>query len=146
MRASVRCRWWPLLPALVLGAWVGVPTQARASCGDYVVIGGKPGHAGNMAPTAPAPNDGRPSPAQLPNQGQPCHGPSCSGSSTPFVPVAPAPAPTGPQGDEWGWVSTAPLGRDAGWGRGLCDFGLSCPFSLPTSIFHPPRCAVAMSA
>jgi len=124
----VRCRCWPLLPAVLLGAWLCAPAAARASCGDYVTLGGKPAHGEQQA----APD--RP-PAPMP----PCHGPSCSGVPRPDAPMPPAPAPTGPHADEWGWLCAAPGGPEFGPIAWLRDADAVFPVSPATSIFHPPR-------
>src|SRR5262245_60656113 len=145
MQAPVLHRWWPIVPAVLLGAWLGAPSVARASCGDYVVIGGQPArgqHSGMTPPTVPL--DHRPLPVPAPDHRGPCHGPSCSGA--PAMPVPPAPAPTGPHGEEWGWLSTTPGGPENGptsWRRG-CD--APRPSTLSTSIFHPPRRDASPSA
>jgi hypothetical protein len=137
MSPQVRHRWWPLLPAVLLGAWLCAPAAARASCGDYVTFGGKPAHGPPHAA-----GDGHPTP--LPAPTPPCHGPSCSGSPLPLAPP-PAPAPTGPHADEWGWLSTAAGGPESGPEPRWYDRPAPRPFCLPTSIFHPPRRAARPS-
>ena len=68
---------------VLLASIVYAPSQAEASCGDYVMIGGKhvpAGHSGSMQHDMPGDHD----------SGKPrCHGPSCSNGS--FPPAAPAP-------------------------------------------------------
>jgi hypothetical protein len=142
MRVPIACRWWLLLPAALLGA----PPVARASCGDYVVIGGQPArgqHHSGMTP-ATAPSDNQPAPA--PDHRRPCHGPSCSGAPTPVQPASPAPAPTGPHGTEWGWLTTAPDRPDVGPMSRWRAVDAARPLRLATSILHPPRRDASPSA
>ncbi len=66
---------------VLLASALVCPSRAEASCGDYVMIGGR--HAGHGA-GAPAGNEQMPSPAR-----PGCHGPLCSNNSIP--PAAPSP-------------------------------------------------------
>jgi hypothetical protein len=125
----IRCRWWTLLPAALLGAWLAAPVAARASCGDYVMIGPKPAHG---------PQHGDRTPPPAPEREAPCHGPSCSGQSLPVAPT-PAPVPTGPHGDDWGWPGIALDRADSGPIRRFGPPDSPRPASLPTSVFRPPR-------
>lgn len=65
--------------------------ESRASCGDYVIVGGKSSPSSVASPRAtPSPSTGAPnSPMQNPTSHLPCHGPNCS-SGLPPVPVAPS--------------------------------------------------------
>jgi hypothetical protein len=67
-----------------------LPRMARASCGDYVHIGG------HKRPTADQ---------QTPRPPAPCHGPNCSRGPT-QPPITPAPVPPA-TGERW----AVPLGR-----------------------------------
>jgi hypothetical protein len=65
--------------AVLLASAVVAPPRADASCGDYVMIGGR--HVGHP----PADSSQESQAPTVPN----CHGPMCSNNSIP--PVAPAP-------------------------------------------------------
>src|SRR5205823_3883467 len=99
VRSRPRCPWWTLLPAVLVGVGLGAPA-AQASCGSYVVIGNKPVHTGDPAGLMPPVLPAAPSP--------PCHGPFCSGNPLPQTPLAPAPAPTTPVGQEWALLDGCP--------------------------------------
>jgi hypothetical protein len=118
---------WSLLFAVLTGAWIGAPAEARASCGDYVVIGQKAGDYDSRHSPAPAP---------VPT---PCHSPSCSGDPTPAMPAPPAPVPTGPHADEFGCLSTHADGPAPAHGSWWFGTDPANPAARVTSIFHPPR-------
>lgn len=71
----------------LFGSVFFAPTKAQASCGDYVMIGGK-AHGGMLhAPTPGAKNESDQNSADGRKVPRPCHGPSCSNESRgPIVP------------------------------------------------------------
>src|SRR5262245_21096687 len=91
----------PLSGVLALAGLLLAP-EARADCGDYVSVGGRP-------PAVPVADDPRPAAPPV------CHGPHCSRreSPPPAAPVAPVPVPA----DDWvfaaGGVAAPPAGT--GW-------------------------------
>src|SRR5262245_1565228 len=100
MSASVVRRWagcvagWALpIVACVLLA----PETARASCGDYVVINGRPSNVMAHHGAMPA-EPGASAPARGP--AKPCSGPTCS--ARPHEPLAPVPTNPPPPSQEWG--------------------------------------------
>jgi hypothetical protein len=109
--------------ALVVGC-LFAPSQARASCGDYVTVGSDSDHS--------KPND-----HETPRQQPPCHGPSCSGMPT-SLPLASAPAAPIRERD---WAALAfptlllePCPLDV-----LADAAGPDAVRRGHSIFHPPR-------
>jgi hypothetical protein len=107
------------------------PSAARASCGDYVLVGGhsaaSPEH-GAQVPDAPA----------LPAGGHvPCSGPLCSRHvpPLPLLPLVPAPE----RGDQWGCVDPASLvPEDEALDR-VADDALGRPVRHALAVYHPPR-------
>jgi hypothetical protein len=82
-----------LLPAILIALtqWGLAPSAAQATCGDYVLVGGRPAHS---SVETSATNDEMNVPvdaATSPSGHIPCSGPLCSGDvPRPFgVPVAP---------------------------------------------------------
>lgn len=104
--------------------------DARAGCGDYVVVGSRMVHADrDAAPPSPRPDNEPPRPA--------CRGPSCSPAHLP--PAPPPPATTPQQAEQWGCLVPAPVPTP---GRAL----LCAPPAGPAAsrghaddVFHPPR-------
>jgi hypothetical protein len=113
--------------ALAVGC-VFAPSQAHASCGDYVHVGS------DSEQSKPSDNQ---TPQQPKRQQPPCHGPSCSGmpsslplASSPSVPV---------REREWAALAFPTLLPEP------------CPLDVPAdcpgpdavrhsgSVFHPPR-------
>jgi hypothetical protein len=112
--------------ALLVGV-LAAPSWSRASCGDYVHIGGPDtrraaGHG--EAPKTPADHPG------------PCHGPNCG--RNPAAPAAPAfPAPAHPR--EWGCVPHPAASRSLSPGYPFPGEGSSRPVKRPSPVWHPPR-------
>ena len=83
------CRWQAVPLVLLAAAWL-VPSQARASCGDYVTIGAK--HAAQAAQakmTGQRTGDAEDDDTSPAGPGPLCHGPHCSNGS--FPPASPVP-------------------------------------------------------
>jgi hypothetical protein len=106
------------------------PVAARASCGEYVVMG--PHHTTLAAPEPnlhPEPGGSAPGPA-------PCSGPTCSrGRPLPVLPLLPAPDST----EHWAWllVELAVTGPDPR--SSLPDGGGWRRVSRGARVYHPPR-------
>jgi hypothetical protein len=120
-----------VLSALLAAALLA-PPAARASCGDYVVIGDHPAGAhaqpGHPTPDAPkAPPDGR----------APCSGPLCS-RHHPQAPLAP-PAPAPERGDQWGWIDPLPLLPVPGPLGAVVGDVRDRPVRHARTVYHPPR-------
>lgn len=125
-------RWALLIPA---GLFV-TPAGARASCGDYVVMG--PSHAQvSSEPEHPVPVGQLPPAAPRPHQ--PCSGPLCA--PAPVAPLAPVPTPPSQTLQEWGCILDG-LGLTFLDPTGLLDEQhLQRPVHIAYGIFHPPRFA-----
>jgi hypothetical protein len=110
---AVLHRWLPLLLLLMLAG------SARASCGDYLHVGGA-----KDEPSKPAP-------------AKPCDGPHCTRHQTP--PAAPTPVSPTSVTDDLGCVvnhTGDAIEPRAGW-LDLIDAHVGRAFA--TSVFHPPR-------
>jgi hypothetical protein len=113
--------------AVLAGAQLA-PSAARASCGDYVVLGDRPAahaHAPAAAPSAPA-------------APRPCRGPLCSGDRQPLPPATPAPAPA-PTGEQWGFPTSPPLVPDPDCTHLAPPLAVPRPLDRGTDVYHPPR-------
>ena len=108
-----------LLALLAVGV---VAPAARASCGDYVTIGGR------LAET-PAHPAHSPGPA-------PCSGPLCSRHVPQPTPTPLAPAPE--RGDQWGCVPAAPVAEDEAFAPMPADVP-GHPVRQGLTVYHPPR-------
>jgi len=110
------------------------PTVGRASCGDYVVVrtppSGEIGPMGQHAAEMSSPLPAKPH--------KPCHGPNCSRG--PSVPPLSSPTVSPPVPPEWGWLTGILPFVPSGEGARFPDSSAPLPFSLASSIFHPPRC------
>lgn len=109
------------------------PTEATASCGDYVRIAGE-AHSGLMdLPLLPA-EDQAASP--LRDVPPPCNGPHCSGRPAPYAPPLSITLDvrTQPCCVPENLCPPLPEGASA-----LADLAAPRPISRPTGIFHPPR-------
>lgn len=120
-----------------LAAVALAPADARASCGDYVIIG-NPHVQGHMAHHAAMPE---PAPAGMPMPGhghKPCSGPRCSGAP-PASPVQPVPPPAPVRGEDAGLASSpdTPFGQLSAAYRH--EEPLQRPVRLASSVYHPPR-------
>jgi hypothetical protein len=115
----------PLLAGALLA-----PAAARASCGEYVVMG--PHH------TAPAPSQPNlhPEPGGSAPGPAPCSGPTCSrGHPLPVLPLSSAPDGA----EHWAWLLvevavTGPTLRSS-----LPDGGGGRRVSRGSRVYHPPR-------
>jgi hypothetical protein len=117
----------PLLAATaaVLAGVLLAPSAARASCGDYVILGDRPtahAHPPGPAPTTP----------------QPCHGPHCSGDRQPLPPATPAPAPPSTS-EQWCCPTSPPLIPDPDSTLLAPPLSVSRPPDRGTDVYHPPR-------
>jgi hypothetical protein len=123
---------WQSVPAILVAvlAISSAPEQAKASCGDYVVMGNQPA----MSDHQPVSDHGS-GPIQ-----PPCHGPNCSHSpQTPVVPLAPVVAPVFE--DTLCALLKQPIQTDPDESFGFRDVLSIRPIFGITDIFHPPRFA-----
>ena len=109
----------------VLAGVLLAPPAARASCGDYVVMG--PGSAAHTPDQHP-----------LPAGPRPCNGPHCSGGQQPLAPPAPAPVPTSPS-EQWGVPMPSPLLPDAASAFLAPPRTAARPLDRGSDVYHPPR-------
>lgn len=122
-----------LLSALAAAALFS-PGEARADCGDYVVIG-KPQHAAaahRQMDHPQLPTSGTPA-----NRPAPCTGPRCSGGP-PVTPLQPAP-PTNVRGDDYGLPVFLIAAADDFSSTYRYDTLLSVPTGPRPTVYHPPR-------
>lgn len=128
--ARVTCGWLgPGAVGLLLVVWLCAPAAARASCGSYVVIGGKTNpHAADMAPHEHAPPTDGPCP---------CSGPHCSRGP---LSLPPAPATSAPvRGDHWARTITALVFHPSESLPLAAEDELGRPLHRAPGIYHPPR-------
>jgi hypothetical protein len=119
-----RLNWRLLRLALALSAGcLLVPSQARASCGDYVHVGTEPGRTETPAPPA--------------REHPPCHGPSCSGAPSPDPLTTAPPAP--PRDRELAALAFPTLLPTSCPLDALADNLGRLAVRRGNSIFHPPR-------
>jgi hypothetical protein len=121
-RPSAR-RWRFATAALLALAAVALlaPAEARATCGDYVVLHPS---AGEHQPPVPA------------DSPLPCSGPSCSeGSLPPLTPLAP-PAPAA---EKWGCASPEAARGAPPLEGAVPDPTTPRPLHRGPSVYHPPR-------
>jgi hypothetical protein len=123
----------PLATGAILGFLLSVvvaPSQAGASCGDYVQRGAKSAsqglHATHQDPSPMMPGESK----------FPCSGPNCSnGSQVPVLPVPVVP----PTPNQWAMAVSAfaLTGHEPVL---ICPLSVSAyPVRISFSIFHPPR-------
>jgi hypothetical protein len=113
---------------LLLGV-LAAPSAVRASCGDYVMIGGHPAAKADATTPRQTPHDtGHPGP---------CSGPFCSRGPTlpPLLPVAVVTV----SAEHWGCLLCPPTLPEPDARSLPCAAPLPLPERLPCSIFHPPR-------
>ena len=123
--------------ALTLLAGALLAAEARATCGDYVMLGTNTAHRGNTAKDSPSPN----LPVRIPhdshNEQKPCSGPFCSRAPS-SLPLSPAPvAPV--RAEQWGWLVNAPIAASTDPSFLAFNDGLDRPVCHVLSIYHPPR-------
>ncbi len=127
MTLGLRRSWLRLLAAgalALLAATVFAPGQARAECGDYLMIGGHSAAGHDKSPAKPA----------VPC---PCQGPQCS--QRPDLPLLPPAAPPSVAPAEWATM-IARLAAPTNPGRDFLRDNLSAnPIDRTDPIFHPPR-------
>jgi hypothetical protein len=109
------------------------PSAARASCGDYVMMGTGADHA---SPPSLGPETHHGTPAAPVKHG-PCHGPFCSGQPlpAPLAPIAPPPV----HGEQWAHLYVlvpAAAPSDAGL---LPQDASRCLVRHGPAVYHPPR-------
>jgi hypothetical protein len=130
-------RWGRLLAGAglpLLAAVLAAPSAARATCGDYVVLGSKSFLTGHVAMAAGGERNG-----SLPsNPGpRPCSGPMCNGG----MPLpAPAPVSMPPSQTEEGiCLSGSFLPADPRLTGVLGEKPRACSEGHGLSVYHPPR-------
>lgn len=124
-----------VLPAaVVLLAFGGfAPSQAHATCGDYVMLGAHSHASSHHNASAALPGES----SELPDlPGCRCHGATCSNGDFPSLPPAPRVAPGG---DHWACQFAG-----SGWSDGRCHLLLVAKAAprgtyRGLSIFRPPR-------
>jgi hypothetical protein len=120
--------------ALLAGA-LFLPATARASCGDYIMLGsqgqGPSASLGDMsAHTDPSRTQG-PSPMRAP-----CSGPTCSQQS---IPIAPPPATNPVEEERWAFPLGFPWFLEDNGTLVLATTAPSRSVHRPSSVYHPPR-------
>src|SRR6266446_3245333 len=118
MTRMARWRLARLMTGVALALSVGVlfaPATAQASCGDYVLVGGRPAgdgtHADPHMTAQSMPHADRHMPMTPGNGHVPCSGPMCSREPL-SLPLSPAPAsPVRP--DLWGCTTALLLAADS---------------------------------
>lgn len=103
------------------------PAKARATCGDYVVVGnanqGAKDHSNHL-------------PAE-----KPCHGPMCSNHQPPMTPAT----PVAPNHIDEQFVGTSFLRLPRATFTSRIDSLAEIPLrSSPSDVFHPPRSAASL--
>jgi len=130
-----------LLPAMIVAVaqWLLVPSFARASCGDYVLVGGhRLSHSGAESATSHARAASSEHVGNAPAGPCHCSGPQCSQNPPrPFgAPVAPVVSVTA---SDWGIVEVAasPVVSHSRWAVSSQD--LPAPHVAASAIYRPPR-------
>jgi hypothetical protein len=136
-RASSRPDW--LVARCVLLGIAGVlfaPSNSRADCGDYVIVGGRAPHASH----SPATNQSMPErhgPMAPAGRPKPCSGPACK-QSPPALPATPMP-PVTVQAEQWGCL-TYSIQQTSPDASAINTIVPACkPVHLSDRIYHPPR-------
>jgi len=108
------------------------PSQAAASCGDYVTSGTKPGPAATAARAMPWESHARAS-----DSPKPCSGPMCSGVplSLPMSSALSVPTRAG----EWACGTSLQLVIESSCLNSILDNGHVRPIHGTPAIYHPPR-------
>jgi hypothetical protein len=119
------------LPAAVLAA----PPAARASCGDYVLIGSRVVHLAGQ-PQIPGATD-RPDSLPADPDPEPCSGPMCNGR-VPLPVTIPVTVPPS-QTEDGLCLSAHVLPGDARLAGFLGDEPTACPEGPGLSVYRPPR-------
>jgi hypothetical protein len=119
------------LPLLVIV--LATPATARASCGDYVVLGSGPGHSAGRPTMATQRHESMPS-IPVPT---PCSGPGCN-RGTPLPLPAPATI-SSLQGEDWVCLPDRLLPTDAPIVTRLQEQPAPATEGHLRSIYHPPR-------
>jgi hypothetical protein len=141
MSVLARWRWARQGTGLLLAALAALllaPVAARAGCGDYVVIGGKPPAVAqpDLHPPAASPQAEH-APALPPGGHAPCPGPLCSRGPTP-LPLPPAPPAPSPA-EKWDGTLLPPSLADTEPVAWLADDDTARPVRRGSGIYHPPR-------
>jgi hypothetical protein len=124
--------WLWMAGTLVLWGWCA-PSQARAECGDYVMVNHQSSTDGHRtSQTAPV----RPAP-QVPSDPRKCQRPACVPQQAP--PPAPVQAPVKPAEELWfhRFVEIEVSNQHSSW-LFLDQLSALIP-GHPGEIFHPPR-------
>ena len=118
-----------VLLALLAGALVA--PGARASCGDYVRVGGPPAEMPAHAARPPG------SVPDAPARPAPCSGPHCSRHrpQPPLTPLVPPPE----RGDEWGCVGPAAPVAEVEAFDPVPAGSRQHPLRYGLAVYHPPR-------
>lgn len=134
---------WVRLFAMAFVAFIAsglaAPSTAKASCGDYVTVGGQQNGHGTTDMVPPGTSKPCQQCPQKPSQPgkAPCRGPECSGGETPL----PVPPSTGlervPENWAYFWMTLLVPEK----GAQFLGFGIEAvaPLQHSLAIFHPPR-------
>jgi hypothetical protein len=128
-------RWLLGATLLFLGGFAFGPSQARADCGDYVMMGRPSG--GAKSPNHIVPSDSASLPKAPTDRPLPCSGPGCN-----RAPAAPPAAPaTRVSGAATQWPCHFSLASPTLDARSFLQLDLLSlkPDRLASIIFHPPR-------
>jgi hypothetical protein len=141
MSTYVRQR-WALQRAGVLSALLAAvllaPSAARASCGEYVVLGPGMAHVGPASRVGESVPPGPQAPAGLPMKHGPCHGSGCSRG--PLLPESLTPVPPAPCGGErWGCVSELLTAAETPVAGSTPEDGSTRAVRRGAAVYHPPR-------
>jgi hypothetical protein len=138
MTSQTGRRWGRLLAGVVLSLLVIVlaaPAVARASCGDYVVLGSRSTHAPGHSEMATGTQQGESLPAvPVP---KPCSGPGCN-RGTP-LPLPASPTISSVQAEDWLCLPDRLLPTDPQLVAFLMDPPAPSSEGRNLSIYHPPR-------
>jgi hypothetical protein len=126
---------------VLLAHFVCVPSLARASCGEYVILGTHDAdHAQSFLTGVGRTHLPRSTSGGAHNQtghGKPCSGPMCSRGSSP-LPLTPlVPPPT--SGEQWAHGSQVPLLSDIRSDAHSLEVNSPRSFRHVRDIYHPPR-------
>lgn len=124
----------PGVLAALLAGWLLAPSAARATCGDYVVVGGQHGRMEDSASHRPVDRT-----ASMPAEDshRPCSGPRCSRGPVP-LPLTPLTLPPLTT-DLWGCLPPCFRPSEPDLGARLRHAPSLVPVPRASSVYHPPR-------
>jgi hypothetical protein len=130
-----------LVVALIAGAWFA-PSQAQASCGDYVTVGSMPGHDGSSS-SMPQSSSSQPQsqkPVDVPEPPRaPCRGPSCS-APPPAQPLSTSTSHVAPErSSDLGIVARVAMALAPPPAALQAQERSLHPIYRASDIYHPPR-------